>query len=303
MSLSISTACRNRKTGWGGAGLILGALLLACASVAQEVSLRPPSDAVAGQPNSIETMGSGTATFYLVGPATALKREVQLGQGIPVTAKEVQDAGRYVATVCAGACSSAGFFVSPARAASLSFLVHPSRAPVGENDVISAVAFPFDEFGNLILAPFDVQFQLTSAAKGSVPSSHRVPTHDGVAWFRTNSGRSAGALEVSAWLNAVTARGVVEQVASDPCSLRIKGQRTSKGVMVETEPVRDCSGNPVPDGTVVTFTAKNGNETSTVDAPIKQDVARARISAKGPVVISAASGVVMGNEVRVGGQE
>ena len=31
------------------------------------------------------------------------------------------------------------------------------------------------------------------------------------------------------------------------------------------------------DGTVVTFTAKHGNETSTVDAPIKQDVARARI--------------------------
>ena len=96
---------------------------------------------------------------------------------------------------------------------------------------------------------------------------------------------------------------MVQQVASDPCSLRIKGQRTSQGVMVETEPVRDCSGNPVPDGTVVTFTAKNGNETSTVDAPIKQDVARARISAKGPLVISAASGVVMGNAVRVGGQE
>ena len=303
MSLSINTASRDRKTGLGIAGLILGALFLTCAGVAQEVSLRPPSDAVAGQPDSIATTGSGTATFYLVGPATSLKRDVQLGQGIPITAKEVQNAGRYVATVCAGTCSSAGFFVSPARPASLSFLVHPSRAPVGENGVISGVAFPFDEFGNLIFAPVKVEFQLTSASEKSVSSSHSVPTHDGVGWFRTNSGKSAGALEVSARLNAVSARRVVLQVASNPCRLRIKGQRTSKGVLVETEPVRDCSGNPVPDGTVVTFTAKNGNETSTVDAPIKQEVARARISAKGPLVISAASGVVMGNEVRVGGQE
>jgi hypothetical protein len=303
MSLSINTASRDRNRGWGVAGLILGALALTCAGVAQEVSLRPPSNAVAGQPDSIATTGSGTATFYLVGPATSLKRGVQLGQGIPITAGEVQNAGRYVATVCAGTCSSAGFFVSPARPASLSFLVHPSRAPVGENDVISGVALAFDEFGNLIFAPVKVEFQLTSALEKSVAASHSVLTRDGVAWFRTNSGKSAGALQVSASLNAVTARRVVEQVASDPCSLRIKGQRTSKGVMVETEPVRDCSGNPVPDGTVVTFTAKHGDETSTVDAPIKQDVARARISTKGPVVISAASGVVMGNEVRVGGQE
>ena len=90
-------------------------------------------------------------------------------------------------------------------------------------------------------------------------------------------------------------------MASDPCNLRIRGERTTKGIVVETEPVRDCSGNPVPDGTIVTFTAKNGNETSSVDAPVKQDVARATILAKGPVVISAASGVAMGNEVRIGG--
>jgi len=283
--------------------LMLCALVLARGGVAQEVSLRPPSDAVAGQPNSIATTGGGTATFYLAGPATALKRDVQLGQAIPVAAGEVQNAGRYVATVCAATCSSAAFFVSPARPARLSFLVHPSRAPVGRNDVISGVALAFDEFGNLIFAPLGVQFQLTSASPQSGAASYNVPTHDGVAWFRTNSGKSAGARQVTASLNPVTARRVVEQVASDPCRLRIKGQRTSRGVMVETEPVRDCSGNPVPDGTIVTFTAKNGNETSTVDAPVKQEVARARILAKGPVVVSAASGVVMGNEVRLGGQE
>jgi hypothetical protein len=282
--------------------LLLCVLVLVCGGIAQEASLRPPTDAVAGQPNSIATTGGGTATFYLAGPATELKRDVQLGQTIPVTGKEMQNAGRYVAAVCAATCSSAIFFVSPARPARLSFLVHPSRAPVVKNDEISGVAFPFDEFGNMIFAPLLVQFQLSSAPQQS-GASHSVPTHDGVAWFRTNSGKSAGALQVTASLNSVSVRQVVEQVASDPCRLRIKGQRTSQGVMVETDPVRDCSGNPVPDGTVVTFTAKHGNETSTVDAPIKQDVARARILAKGPVVISAASGVVMGNEVRLGGQE
>jgi len=67
--------------------------------------------------------------------------------------------------------------------------------------------------------------------------------------------------------------------------------------------VRDCSGNPVPDGTIVTFTAKDGHEVSFVDAPVKQDIARATMVAKGPVVISAASGVATGNELRLGGQE
>ena len=108
--------------------------------------------------------------------------------------------------------------------------------------------------------------------------------------------------QLTASINDVSARRVVQQVASDPCSLRIKGQRTPKGIIVETDPVRDCSGNPVPDGTVVTFTAKDAKDSSTVDAPIKQGVARAQITATGPVVISAASGVVMGNALHLGAQ-
>jgi hypothetical protein len=166
--------------------------------------------------------------------------------------------------------------------------------------MISGVAFPFDEFGNLIFTPETVQFQLTS--KQVNLGSHSVQTQNGVAWFRVNSGKSAGAVQIAASLGEVSARRVVQQVASDPCRLQIKAQRTAKGIEVETEPVRDCAGNPVPDGTIVTFTAKNGDQISTVDAPVKQDVARARIAAKGSMVISAASGVVMGNELRVGGQ-
>lgn len=267
---------------------------------AQDVNLHAPEAPVAGSPATIGTDGSGAATFYLVGPSNATKRDVELGKAISLSAKDIQSAGRYVAIVCSSNCNSVSFFIAPAKPASVTFLVHPSRAPVAQNDAVSGVALAFDEFHNLVSTPTAVQFQLS--AKGSAPMSRNVETRDGIAWFRTSSGRSAGPLEVTASISGeVIARRIVQQVASDPCRLRIKGEKTAKGIVVETDPVRDCSGNPVPDGTVVTFTARSGNETSSVDVPVKQDVARATILAKGPVVISAASGVAMGNEVRIGG--
>jgi hypothetical protein len=109
-------------------------------------------------------------------------------------------------------------------------------------------------------------------------------------------------LQITASINDVSTRRVVQQVASDPCRLQIKGQRNAKGFVVETEPVRDCTGNPVPDGTVVTFTARGAQGTDTVDAPIKKGIARAQMVGSGPVSISAASGVVMGNELHLGAQ-
>jgi hypothetical protein len=254
--------------------------------------------AVAGVGAAIGTSGSGTATFYLIGPSTTLKREVQLGQDISLAPKELQSAGKYIAIVCSGECRNASFFVSPAKPVSLAFLVHPSRAPVGLNDVISGVALTFDEFQNMVLTPTTVNLQWS--AKDAAPASRQVATRDGAAWFRASSGPTAGALQVTASFGDVSTRRVVQQVASEPCRLSIKGQRTAKGIVVETDPVRDCTGNAVPDGTIVTFTAKNGKDTDTVDAPIKQGVARAQLSTSGSVVVSAASGVVMGNELRVG---
>lgn len=280
--------------------LSVGALCLAGVSAAQDADLRAPSSAIAGNAASIATAGSGIATFYLVGPSIALKRDVHLGEELSLSANELRSAGKYVAIVCASTCRSVGFFLAPAKPVHLTFLVHPSRAPVGQSDVVSGVALPFDEFHNLVLAPATVDFQLS--AKGLAPLSHQVLTLNGIAWFHANSGRTAGALQVTASINDVSARRVVQQVASDPCSLRIKGQRTPKGILVETEPVRDCTGNPVPDGTVVTFTAKDGKGKSTVDAPIKQGVARTQMTATGSVVISAASGVVMGNELHLSAQ-
>jgi hypothetical protein len=299
MSWSINTACKTLSI-----RAILLVAVFACAAtlaIAQDAPLRVPSDAIAGQSTSIATTGTGPATFYLSGPSIALKHDVQLGQNIALTPKEMQSAGRYVAILCSGGCSSAAFFVAPGKPATLAFFMHPSRAPVGLSDVISGVAFPFDQFHNLILTPTTVQFQLTT--KGASPNSREVQTHGGVAWFRTSSGKSAGPLQVTASLSDLNSRRVVQQVASDPCNLRIKGQRTAKGIQVETEPVHDCSGNPVPDGTIVTFTAKDGNDVSFVDAPVKQDVARATLLAKGSVVVSAASGVATGNELRIGGKE
>jgi hypothetical protein len=307
MSSSINTACRSPRAERGRslrallAGVCAAGMVWAAATgYAQDADLRAPSAPVAGNPAAIATTGGGTATFYLVGPNLSLKRDVPLGQEISLSAKELESAGNYLAIVCSGTCRSVGFFVAPAKPVSLTFLVHPSRAPVGQNNVVSGVALPFDEFHNLVLAPASIDFQWT--AKGAAPLSHQVSTENGVAWFHTSSGRSAGALQVTASIHEVISRRVVEQVASDPCSLHIQGQRTAKGVVLETEPVRDCAGNPVPDGTIVSFTAKSGSgkDTSTVDAPIKQGIARAQITAAGAVVVSAASGVVMGNELRMG---
>jgi hypothetical protein len=281
--------------------IFVGSLCLLAAAYAQETEVRVPSTAVAGEPASIKTSGSGAAKFYLVGPSGFIKRDMELGQDILLASKDVVVAGRYVAIVCAASCSSHDFYVAPSEPASLAFLAHPSRVPTGQSDSISGVALAFDEFQNLVLTPSQVKFEL--AVKGSSLTARSVQTRMGIAWFRTNSGKAAGVVQLTASMRGVSARRVVQQVASEPCSLRIKGQRTAKGIAVETDPVRDCSGNPVPDGTIVTFTARNGDQLSTVDAPVKQDIARAQIVAPGSVVISAASGVVMGNELRLGGQE
>lgn len=283
-----------------GLAVLFGAVFLASLCCAQVGEVRAPGTVTAGTSASIGTTGDGSGTFYLIGPSRAEKRDIKLGQEITVESKQLQSAGRYLAIVCADSCRSAEFFVTAAKPAALSFLVHPSRAPVGRNDIVSGAALPFDEFRNLVLAPATINFELS--VNGKTVMSHPATTQAGAAWFRTSTGRTAGALQITASVNGVSTRRVVQQVASDPCNIRIKGQRTAKGIVVETDPVRDCSGNPVPDGTVVTFTAKSGEDTDTVDAPIKKGIAKAQLIAKGPVVISAASGVVMGNELRMGGQ-
>ena len=272
-----------------------------CASAAcwgQSFDIQVPTAVVAGSPATVATTGNGKATFYLVGPGVSRTEDVELGKEIQLRPEYLQNAGAYLSIVCSDVCQHAIFYVNAATPASLTLLVHPSRVPVSQGDAVSGVAFPFDSFHNLVLTSVAVEFQLSE--RNTSLSSRAVRTVNGIAWFRTSSGKSAGALQVNATLDNLAARRVVQQVASDPCNLRIEGQRTLLGMLVQTDPVHDCAGNPIPDGTVVTFTATEANGKSTVDAPIKQGIARAQIAASGGAVISVASGVVMGNEIRVG---
>jgi hypothetical protein len=94
---------------------------------------------------------------------------------------------------------------------------------------------------------------------------------------------------------------VVQETASDPCNLRMRVQPSKNGVTVETEPVKDCAGNPVPDGTIVTFTATSPKGRSTIDARIKKGIAKADLPPMQNATLSVASGVVVGNEIHVGG--
>lgn len=264
--------------------------------------LQVPATVHAGSAFTIPTSGSGSATFYLIGPASRTKRQVQMGQEIQLKPQEVRDAGRYLAILRGGGASQSGsFYVLAATPASLSFLAHPSRIPVGKREGIIGVTFVFDKWHNLVRQPENVEFHL--AVNGGPPISQTVRSRDGVAWLRMNSASKAGNAKFMATLRGIEEKRVIQQVAADPCHLQIKAERNAKGVLVETAPVRDCSGNPVSDGTVVTFTANGAGGLSTVDVPIKKDIAQAELKISGPATISVASGVVMGNEVKVGGQQ
>ncbi|HET7208022.1 MAG TPA: hypothetical protein VFI95_15705 [Terriglobales bacterium] len=265
---------------------------------AEAAELNVPEHVTAGSAFSISASGSGSATFYLVGPSLAAKRQVQLGSEIRVAADEIQTEGRYVAVVCGSdGCSSAAFFVTASDPAKISFLLHPSRVPVADRDAINATAFVFDRYYNPVLKPVTVDFQIVP--KNGKPFVQTVKATRGVAWMRMSSTPKEGPVKVIAALGEASEPRVIQQVASEACHLRIKATRTAKGVLVETDPVRDCSGNAVPDGTIVSFTAVDANGKSTVDAPVKKGVARTQFPISGRATISVASGVVIGNEIRL----
>jgi hypothetical protein len=293
MSSSITTISRTRSF----PVFLRTALLLALASplAAQELSV--PHSVAAGADTTISTAGSGKANFYLVGPGTATMKEVTLGEDVHLAPDDLRYAGEYVAIVCSSTCNSAGFFVTAAAPANLAFLVHPSRAPVRQPDVVSGVALLFDRFDNLVLRPATINFQVKGASETLF--SREIPTRNGAAWFRTSSGKTSGPVRLTASADDLTAQRALQQVASEPCNLRIKAQQTPKGIDVETDPIRDCAGNPVSDGTIVTFTGSDALGKISIDAPIKGDVARARMNVPGPVVLSAACGVAIGNELRI----
>jgi hypothetical protein len=192
------------------------------------------------------------------------------------------------------------FWVKPGKPEKLNFLARPSRVPVARPNVISGVTFVFDRYQNLILEPTPVNFNLSVGGAGS---SKSVTSRDGVAWINSSSAPKAGAAQFVASVDGAEVRRVVQQVAADPCNLRMHvAGRAKNMVVVETDPIRDCSGNPVPDGTIVTFIQTEKSGRSTVDARIKKGTARAELPASDNATITVAAGVVLGNELHVGGK-
>jgi hypothetical protein len=279
---------------------LLTAIMLFAALGASASEIHAPAQVTAGNAIFIQTSGSGDATFYLIGPAVASKSKVQAGSNIPVDSDQLEHAGRYVAVLCASdGCTATNFSVNPAAANRLSFLVHPSRIPVGSAQGISAVAIVRDSFQNLVPKPEAVTFSVI--AKGEKPVSAARNSENAVAWVRLTSAKKEGPTKLGASIGHADEIRVVQQVAADACNLRIKASRAKRGFLIETDPVHDCSGNPVPDGTVVSFTESDNGGKTTVDVPIKRGVAKVEMPVEGRARITVASGVVTGNELEVAG--
>lgn len=276
-------------------------MALACwfaARAAQAAELTAPARVPAGQEVKIHAGGSGSATLYLFGPSGAIKREVNLGGDIVIKPEEVVDAGEYTVILNG---ESATIWVTPNKTERLSFIAHPSRLPVAVSNGIGGVVYTFDKFHNLVTDPQPVKFDL--AVKDGPATSRTVQTKEGMAFIGFDSSRKEGAAQFDASVGDVVEKRIVQQVASDPCNLSMHADRTKAGVEVSTAPIRDCTGNPVPDGTIVTFTATSKDGKSSVDARIKKGIATAVFPDLHDATISVASGVVMGNEIRVGGGE
>ena len=280
--------------------LIAVPVVVAVVASALASEIHAPAQTSAGSAISISTGGSGDATFYLIGPASATKKKVQAGSDIGVEGDELDNSGRYIAILCASdGCTSTSFFVNPAAANRLGLLVHPSRVPTGKANGISTVAFVFDNFHNLVLKPQPIKFSITPKGGKEVSASRE--SQNGVAWVRISSANKEGATKIGAEIGHADEVRVVQQVAADACNLRIRASRAKENYLVETDPVRDCSGNSVPDGTVVSFTKTDSAGKTTVDVPIKRGVAKVEMPVQGQARITVASGVVTGNELEVSG--
>lgn len=277
----------------------LALLLLSICVVAAAVraaELKVPATVTAGTDLSIPTSGSGEGTLYVFGPGIASKRKIQLGQTVQLSGDDLKDAGRYVVSIDGN--DSAAFFVTAAPVNSIAFLARPSRVPADRPGVISGTAFLFDKYQNLVLQAQPVKFELTVNGQ---TASRTASSKDGVAYAKLDSSKKEGAAQLVASAGPASVRRVVQEVASDPCNIRMRAQPIKNGILVQTDPIRDCAGNPVPDGTIVTFTSTDPNGKSTVDARIKRGIAQAELPNSNNATISVAAGVVVGNEIHWGG--
>jgi hypothetical protein len=272
---------------------------LAMFAAAQNLSL--PTNATAGKELYVPTTGSGSATLYVFGPGAAIKRKVDLGNPVQIEGSELRNAGRYTLILRGDENASGSFFVAPAKLESIAFLARPSRVPAARKDVITGSAYLFDKYNNLVLEPYPVRFDLD--LEGARAATLSKESQDGVAWVRMDSAKKAGTAQFTASADGASVQRVVQETASDPCTIRMKAEPSKDGnILVETDPIRDCSGNPVPDGTIVTFTSTDQTGRSTVDARIKRGIAQAELPPSQKATLSVASGVVLGNEIHWSGK-
>jgi hypothetical protein len=267
--------------------------------LAQAAHMNLPKQVEAGKPFTIDTTGTGKAVIYIVGFGQALHQGVQLGESVSVAAGALHNAGHYTAMLASGsATESASLDVIPTQVANLSFLAKPSRLPVGLQGGISGAVYVFDAYQNLVTAPNPVSFQLSGGS--GVAQTRTAVTKNGCAWTQMDSATKEGAVQFVARVGNISSTRVIQEVPGDPCGLRVSARPAGQKIQLQTDPLRDCSGNPVPDGTIVTFTeAYRGGET-TVDVPLKRGIAQTELPAYNGAKISAAAGVVMGNEIHWG---
>lgn len=268
------------------------------AGASAQGGLRLPATVKAGSAFSIGTGGSGNGTLYVVGLGQAIKRDVHLGAPVFFAAGTLYNAGKYVVILAGnGPAETKPLTVTPANTpAELSFLARPSRLAVGLRNGITGAVYVFDRYRNLITAPAQVTFDLSSPS--GAHQTRTVPTRAGAAWTEMDSTAHQGDDKFVARSGPAASTRVVEQVPGDPCGLKMTASAAGRDVRLQTAPVRDCSGNAVPDGTVVTFTEAYNGDQSTVDVPIKRGIAEVEMPAHPGALISVASGVVMGNQIR-----
>jgi hypothetical protein len=276
-------------------GIAIAAMQPACA---QAGNMNLPKSVEAGNGFSIQCAGSGKATLYIIGPGQVLKRDVELGQTVFFPAGSLYNAGNYQAILVGDAPIESGSFdVLPSnKPASLSFLARPSRLPVSLHDGITGAVYVFDAYHNLITSSTQVSFELTTPS--GIAQKRLVATHDGAAWTAMDSTAQQGTDKFEARIGEILSARVVAQVPGDPCGLKMNASQSGALLKLVTEPVRDCNGNAIPDGTIVTFTEAYSGAQTTVDVPLKRGIAEVQMAGHNGAVISVASGVVLGNQIR-----
>jgi hypothetical protein len=300
---------RNIRISTSVTALAALAFLCVFAGVAQAAEFHAPALVEAGKGFAVSLDGSGSATFYLIGPDHVLKRKINLGGELQIASSDVRTAGSYKMILCQHSCESTTFEVKAAQPARLSFFLHPSRVPVSSRDSIDATAWLFDRYANLVLQPTTIDFQIKPASGAGF--TRQSSSQNGVASIRMDSTPHEGPVQVTAAVSnpgqkamndGVQDTRVIQQVAAEACRLHMNVAASGSKITLQTDPVRDCSGNALPDGTIVSFTTVDGAGRSTVDTPIKKGVARTQLTLTGPARISVACGVVLGNEVNLGGK-